>query len=68
VLVIGFPQHRPDTAPDQKAVPVLPSHVAQGIRAAIIRGWQSDQQGPQFVIASGTIGEAEVAPDCGGIK
>src|SRR4051812_33441204 len=66
VLVISFPQHRPDTAPDQEAVPVLPSHVARGIRAAISRGWQPEQQGPQFVIASESIGEPEVAPDCGG--
>jgi hypothetical protein len=55
VLVITFPQYRPDAAPDQPAVPVLPSDVARCIRAAVTKGWKPTEQGPQFVIQSEAV-------------
>lgn len=55
VLVIYFPQYRPDAAPNQPAIPVLPSDVARCIRAALKQGWKPTKQGPQFDISSETV-------------
>ena len=52
VLAISFPQHRPDAAPFEPAVPVLPSDVARCISAALKRGWNPREPGPQFNINS----------------
>lgn len=54
VLVVRFPQHRPDVAAPcgLPIVPVLPSQVARAIRAAVRAGWRAAESGPQLVMES----------------
>ena len=59
VLVLHFPQFRPDCAPGLPVIPVLPSDVARGIRAAIASGWRGDKQGPQFRVLVGEVTAGE---------